>query len=145
MVDQPTFGDFVLGLEGLAILRSWMTDPPTVKARSKEIVEIAGWLEEAPCSNAIAGVERTVIHGYGEWATTYDNYDNPVILTEEPVVRKLLARHPKVKHLMRLAAPGGMLHIWPHWDIGLLALMQPSRCWRWQVPRSPRLSSRLPV
>ena len=61
MVDQPTFGDFVLGLEGLAILRSWMTDPPTVKARSKEIVEIAGRLEEAPWSNPIVGVERTVM------------------------------------------------------------------------------------
>ena len=27
MVEQPTFGDFILGVEGLAILRSWMTDP----------------------------------------------------------------------------------------------------------------------
>ena len=99
MVDQPTFGDFVLGLEGLAILRSWMTDPPTVKARSKEIVEIAGRLEEAPWSNPIVGVERTVIHGYGEWATTHDDYDNPVILAEDPVVRRLIASHPAGKAL----------------------------------------------
>ena len=27
MTEHPTFGEFVLGLEGLAILRSWMIDP----------------------------------------------------------------------------------------------------------------------
>ena len=30
MPEQATFGDFILGLEGLAILRSWMSDPTTV-------------------------------------------------------------------------------------------------------------------
>ena len=27
MVEQPTFGDFIMGVEGLAILRSWLKDP----------------------------------------------------------------------------------------------------------------------
>ena len=94
MVEQPTFGEFVLGLEGLAILRSWMTDPLTVKERSKKIVEIAQRLEEAPLSNPIVGIERTAKAGYGEWATSYDNTSSPPILAEEPVVRRLLANYP---------------------------------------------------
>ena len=99
MVEQPTFGDFILGVEGLAILRSWMTDPSTVKARSKKIVEIAGGLEETPWANPIMGVERTVTAGYGEWADTYDDESNPVILAEEAVVRSLIANHPAGKAL----------------------------------------------
>ena len=55
MVEQPTFGDFILGVEGLAILRSWMMDPSTVKARSKKIVEIVAQREEEPWANPIIG------------------------------------------------------------------------------------------
>ena len=99
MVEQPTFGDFIMGVEGLAILRSWMTDPMTVKARSKNIAEIAGRLDEAPWANPIVGVEQTVVAGYGKWADSYDNESNPVILAEEAVVRRLLASCPVGKAL----------------------------------------------
>ena len=39
MTDQAKFGDFILGLEGLAILRSWISDPATVSARLTEDCE----------------------------------------------------------------------------------------------------------
>ena len=94
MVEQPTFGEFVLGLEGLAILRSWMTDPQTVKARSTKIAELVRRLEEAPWSNPVAGIERPATAGYGEWATTYDSSSSPPILAEEPVVQSLIANRP---------------------------------------------------
>jgi len=94
MGDQPTFGDFVLGLEGLAILRAWMADPATVKTRARKIVEMAGQIEEAPWTNPMAATERTVTAGYAEWAAIYDSSDNPMLLAEEPVVRGLLERYP---------------------------------------------------
>ena len=94
MDEQPTFGDFVLGLEGLAIMRAWDVDPITVKARSQRIVEIAGQLEEEPWSNPMDAGERTVTAGYAEWAASYDSPDNPVLLAEEPIVRELVARYP---------------------------------------------------
>ena len=94
MGEQPTFGDFVLGLEGLAILRAWMTDPQAVKARAKEIAEMAGWLGEEPWSEPIVGVERTVAAGYGESAASYDDVANPLKLAEETVVRELIADYP---------------------------------------------------
>ena len=94
MTDQAKFGDFILGLEGLAILRSWISDPATVSARSQKIVSIAKELEEAPWSTPIIAGERTVTAGYAEWADTYDIARNPMFLAEEPVVHELLARYP---------------------------------------------------
>ena len=93
MTDQAKFGDFILGLEGLAILRSWISDPATVSARSQKIVSIAKELEEAPWSNPILASEWTVTAGYAEWAATYDISRNPMFLAEEPIVHELLARY----------------------------------------------------
>ena len=94
MSDQATFGDFVLGLEGLAILRSWMSDPATVTARTRKIVEMASKREEMPWANPMAASELTVNAGYAEWAATYDDSSNPMFLAEGPVVRGLLASYP---------------------------------------------------
>ena len=94
MAEQATFGDFILGLEGLAIMRSWMVDPVTVRSRARKIVEVAAHLDEEPWSTPIAGGERTVTAGYAEWAATYDSPGNPVVLAEEPVVREIVARYP---------------------------------------------------
>lgn len=94
MAEPTTFGEFILGLEGLAILRSWIVDADTVKARTQKIVEMAGRLEEQPWSNPMDRVERSVTDGYAEWAATYDTSGNPILLAEEPVVRELLARYP---------------------------------------------------
>lgn len=94
MGEQPTFGDFVLGLEGLAILRSWMTDPEGVKARVGEISEMVGQLREEPWSEPVVGVERTVVAGYGESAASYDDVANPLKLAEETVVHELIAGYP---------------------------------------------------
>ena len=94
MAEQATFGDFVLGLEGLAILRSWLVDPVTVKSRTRKIVEIARHLEMEPWSRPIVAGEQTVTAGYAEWSGIYDKPGNPMLLAEEPVVRGLLARYP---------------------------------------------------
>ena len=94
MGDQPTFGDFVLGLEGLAILRAWMADPAIVKARAGKIVEMASQIEEAPWTNRMTARERTVTAGYAEWAAIYDSSNNPMFLAEEPVVHALLGSYP---------------------------------------------------
>ena len=94
MAEEATFGDFILGMEGLAIMRSWMVDPVAVKSRARKIVEVAARLDEEPWSTPIAGGERTVTAGYAEWAATYDSPGNPVVLAEEPVVREIIARYP---------------------------------------------------
>ena len=94
MTEQAGFADIVLGFEGLAILRAWMLDNDTVNARTREILDIAAQIEEEPWSNPLIYSEDTVTAGYAEWAATYDNPGNPILLAEEPVVHEILARYP---------------------------------------------------
>ena len=94
MNDQVTFGDFVLGLEGLAILRAWMADSDIVLARRRKVLEIAGQIAEQPWANPIVAEEKDVSSGYSEWADTYDIGGNPVLIAEEPVVHSLLDLYP---------------------------------------------------
>ena len=94
MTEQAKVADIILGFEGLAILRAWMLDNATVKARTQEILDIAARIEEEPWSNPLTYGESTVTAGYAEWATTYDDPGNPMLLAEEPVVQEILARYP---------------------------------------------------
>ena len=94
MTDHPTLGDFILGFEGLGIMRSWTVDPAGVKARVRSIVEMAGRLDDAPWSSPEVVGEKTVTDGYAEWAAAYDAPGNPVVLAEEPVVHEMVARYP---------------------------------------------------
>ncbi|MCY4449602.1 MAG: methyltransferase domain-containing protein [Chloroflexi bacterium] len=94
MADHPTLGDFILGFEGLAIMRAWTVDPEGVKARVRSIVEMTSRLDEEPWSSPEVVGEKTVTDGYAEWASVYDAPDNPVLLAEEPVVREMVARYP---------------------------------------------------
>jgi len=90
MAEHPTFGDFIIGFEGLAIVRSWGLDPETVKERAQSIAEVVEHRGEPPWANPVVEREVSVDAGYGEWAAGYDRPDNPVLLAEEPVVRALL-------------------------------------------------------
>ena len=90
MPEHPTFGDLLLGYEGLAILRAWGLEPETVRARAESIGEIVERGGEPPFANPMAEREATVGDGYREWAPDYDGPGNPVFLAEEPVVREML-------------------------------------------------------
>lgn len=94
MTEHPTFGEFILGFEGLAILRSWGLDPGTVQERARSIAEVVGSRGETPWSTPLVETEYEVQTGYGEWAPGYDRPDNPVLLAEEPVVREIVDAVP---------------------------------------------------
>ena len=94
MADQPTFGDFVLGLEGVAILRAWGVDPATVVSRAASIASIVAHRGEAPWSHPITVSERSVVSGYTEWAPTYDGQANPVVIAEQAAVHAIIERYP---------------------------------------------------
>ena len=107
MGKQVTFGDFILGLEGLAILRAWMADSDIVVARRRKVQELAGRLAEEPWSNPIFAEEKDVSSGYSEWADTYDAGRNPVVIAEEPVVHALLDLYPLGTLLDAACGTGG--------------------------------------
>ena len=94
MPEHTSLGDFILGLQGLAILRSWWVDPAMVKTRVQSIAEITGQLEDESWSELFHNDERNVTAGYAEWAPTYDGPANPMFLAEEPVVHGILAGYP---------------------------------------------------
>ncbi len=93
MANHPTLGDFVLGLEGLAILRAWTVDPIAVKSRADRIASIIAGRGEPPWSDPAIIGERSVVPGYTEWAATYDG-PNPAVTAEQAVVRGLIDRYP---------------------------------------------------
>ena len=94
MDEQVTFGDFILGLAGPAILRAWMADSDIVVARRRKVLEMAGKFADEPLSNPIVAEEKDVPAGYSEWANTYDMGGNPMLIAEEPIVRGLLDLYP---------------------------------------------------
>lgn len=91
----PSLGDFILGIEGLAILRAWANDDKAIMARVEEIARILPRLGDEPLSADLSMTESSVESGYSTIAETYDNTErNPVIAAEEPVVQSLLAEVP---------------------------------------------------
>ena len=94
MTEHPTFGDFVLGFEGLAIVRSWGLHPEVVRARAESIAEVVARRGERPWSVPLDERERDMRAGYREWAGGYDRPDNPIVMAEEPVVREMLDACP---------------------------------------------------
>ncbi len=94
MTEHPTLGDFILGFQGLGIMRSWTLNPDGVKARVRGIVEMAGRLDEEPWSSPVVVGEKAVAEGYAEWAAVYDAQHNPVLLAEEPLVHEMVAGYP---------------------------------------------------
>lgn len=88
-------GHYLLGIEGLALLRGGARrDFGRVQDRVHELEAIAARLEEPPYSRRRALPEADVEAGYACWAESYDDPGNDVIAVEQPVVRALLDALP---------------------------------------------------
>jgi len=84
-------GDYLLGIEGLALLRAGAQRRlDGVRARVGEIETIARSLHSPPLSERRDLPEFSVEAGYAAWAQRYDDPGNDTIALEEPVVRGLL-------------------------------------------------------
>lgn len=88
-------GHYILGIEGLALLRAGaQREYGHVKERVEEIREIASRLGEPPYEERRDLPEAGVDAGYAQWAADYDEPGNDTIELEEPVVRGLLEELP---------------------------------------------------
>jgi len=84
---------YILGIEGLAMLRGWLRDEGSPEER---LAELETFLRER-ATHPVLGLdlsvpEVAVREGYASWARTYDALPNPLILVEEPAVREILDR-----------------------------------------------------
>jgi SAM-dependent methyltransferase len=82
---------FVLGLEGLAILRRWWMDSDAIEARAREIADVVARMDDDDFLSATREVpEKDLQDGYAGWSQTYDEPTNPVVVAEERELRPLL-------------------------------------------------------
>jgi len=106
---------YLLGLEGLALLRGWLARDDEAAAR--RVSELGALLAEGQeLETALAPTELPVREAYAAWAPSYDSQPNPLTTVEEPVVTELLADLPAGaaldaacgtgRHLRSLAALG---------------------------------------
>lgn len=86
----PTLGELMVGVEGLALLRSLYSDEP--EARAARLAEARALLDGGAPTDSV-GVELGLTDGYARWAPTYDR---PLRLfgIEEPPLRRLLDALP---------------------------------------------------
>src|SRR5262249_20529929 len=87
---QPTLGEVLLGIEGLALLRLTAGDDPSARrARVEEIRSLLGRIDASGDLGAPAeGREYDLAEGYRAWSETYDT---PLRLfrLEEPIMHRL--------------------------------------------------------
>jgi ubiquinone/menaquinone biosynthesis C-methylase UbiE len=86
-------GHFVLGTEGLALLRTWLL-PRGHAERVAELAQFAAAPDAPPLSIRFDVPELDVRAGYARWAGSYDSAPNPLIRAEEPAVRAIIDRLP---------------------------------------------------
>lgn len=86
---RARLGDYLVGVEGLALLRHWLGGDPA--AAQERIAEIGRFLRDPGLLEAGLDVPELDAHaGYAAWSGRYDELPNPLIRLEEPVVRRLL-------------------------------------------------------
>jgi SAM-dependent methyltransferase len=91
---QPTLGQYVIGVEGLALMRVGFTgDAAGRAARITEIRDLLGHLDQETRLQAPIATEHDLGTGYQEWSATYDQ---PLRLfpIEEPPMRAVIETLP---------------------------------------------------
>jgi SAM-dependent methyltransferase len=90
-------GDYLVGLIGLALLRSRVTDLGGMRFCDARIAELRRILEhwEDPALQAQqTWVDAPASEGYAVWASTYDRDDNPLVDIDNAVLGPRLDRYP---------------------------------------------------
>ena len=82
--------NYVLGLEGVAVIRNWLRGDEIVAAQVRELREFAATLDQNPGNVEFELHERDVAGGYAAWSVTYDQPVNPLVNVEQPVVRSFI-------------------------------------------------------
>jgi SAM-dependent methyltransferase len=86
--------EFLVGIQGLAILWHWGTDAAVVAARAADAARLAAGPPVPTDSAMVAFHEVPVGQGYAAIAADYDTTPNVIVDTEHAAVRGLLERLP---------------------------------------------------
>lgn len=91
---QASLGHFVVGIQGLALLRAWLTDHAAAAARTEDLARLLADPTGPPLSLLLDIPAEDVRSGYARWAGSYEVAKNPLIHVEEPVVHALIEPLP---------------------------------------------------
>lgn len=81
--------NYLLAIEGFAMIRTFVSEPGGLDAPASEISAIVRGMGTPPLSTLIPVNRYDVDAGYSKWAPRYDG-PNPAIEAEEPVFRELV-------------------------------------------------------
>lgn len=82
---------YALGVAGIAVVRNWMIGDETARDCAEELRTLANRFSEDPTLKFQLDIpDMDVESGYRLWADTYDDFHNPLIEIEEPIVRAML-------------------------------------------------------
>lgn len=87
-VGELKVANYLMAIEGFAMIRELLDDPGGLESRAAEIAAIVRGIERPPLSMLIPVELYDVDSGYSLWAPRYDG-PNPAIDTEEPVFREI--------------------------------------------------------
>jgi ubiquinone/menaquinone biosynthesis C-methylase UbiE len=90
MGETLRLGEYLLAIQGLAMIRTCVTSPSAARPRVEEMRRI---LDDLPRSIEMPMIEYDVPEGYTRWAERYDG-PNPAIEREQPIVHGILADLP---------------------------------------------------
>jgi SAM-dependent methyltransferase len=96
MAAEPTLGEYLLGVEGLALLRLAFTDEAAARAdRVAEVRDLVARLDADPAlGSAMAGTEFDLEQGYASWSSSYDR-PLRLFFVEEPPMHELIDGLPR--------------------------------------------------
>jgi SAM-dependent methyltransferase len=93
-MSRASAGHYLIGIEGLALLRSWLDDRQRSDRRVSEIQGFLATSGAGPLAIELDVPANDVRTGYARWAGTYDAAPNPLIKLEEPIVRAMIDAQP---------------------------------------------------
>ena len=91
MTRHLRLGEFLLAVEGIALMRHLFEDDAAAAARTQEIARIVSG-EDDVCQLGVDVPTVAPRAGYARWSETYDNSGNPLIHLEQPVVWSIFDR-----------------------------------------------------
>jgi len=86
---------YALGVAGIAVIRNWMSGDETAEECAEELRSLANRFHEDPSLRFLLDIPNMDVEsGYRLWADTYDDFHNPLIAIEEPLIRELVDEIP---------------------------------------------------
>jgi ubiquinone/menaquinone biosynthesis C-methylase UbiE len=86
---------YALGIAGIAVIRNWMTGDETADECALELRTLANRFAEDPSLKFQLDIPHMDVEsGYHLWADTYDDFHNPLISVEEPIIRRMVDSIP---------------------------------------------------